>query len=78
MAALALKEKELRDLTRLKEFSGALVTNLEDVSRKLEVLLEGSAVVAQVLGNWDRVFALYGVEDKERLLQAEIAAPPSP
>ena len=70
---LAQKERELRDLVRMKEYSGNLVAYLEDLSAKFEVLNEGSAVVAKVCANWDRVFGVMATADQHtRLVQTDL------
>lgn len=52
---------------------GNLVKYLEDLSAKFETLNEGSAVVAKVVANWDRVFAVMATADQhESLVQTEL------
>mmetsp|Transcript_18036 Transcript_18036/g.63783 ORF Transcript_18036/g.63783 Transcript_18036/m.63783 type:complete len:97 (+) Transcript_18036:178-468(+) len=56
-AAVRAKEEELARLQELQQSSAALVSFLEETSKRFEELDAGSRVVGEVLGNWGSAFA---------------------
>lgn len=49
------KRQELQDLRTLRELSGTLAKQMEDLAQKLETLTDGTAAVATVMANWGSV-----------------------
>lgn len=49
------KREELHDLQELKNFTGILVSQLEQIEGKLDTMADGAESVALILSNWQNV-----------------------
>lgn len=55
-AKIQEKKREYENLSQLREFSAKLVTQMEQLEKKMDILVGGTDVVASVLENWQNVF----------------------
>jgi DASH complex subunit DAD2 len=60
-ARIDKKTRELQDAKQLQQLSGTLVSQLEDLTAKLDTLANGTAKVALILANWSQVLRAVGL-----------------
>ncbi|KAG4303378.1 hypothetical protein PCANB_000309 [Pneumocystis canis] len=60
-AKIREKKCEYESLLQLKDLSTNLVTQMEQLEKKMETLVGGTQVVASVLENWQNVFRIINI-----------------
>ncbi|EMR09136.1 hypothetical protein PNEG_02479 [Pneumocystis murina B123] len=71
-AKIQEKKQEYENLSQLRDFSGKLVTQMEQLEKKMEILVGGTEVVASVLENWQNVFRTINISS-ERLQKKTVS-----
>ncbi|KTW26731.1 hypothetical protein T552_02736 [Pneumocystis carinii B80] len=71
-AKIQEKKQEYENLSQLRDFSAKLVTQMEQLEKKMETLAGGTEVVASVLENWQNVFRTINISS-ERLQKKTVS-----